>query len=225
MAVCPAAGVGKAVGATVAVGPAGAEVAGTSVAPGADVAWAAVGAAVVAAGPQAARIVAPAPSPAILRKSRRPMRDLWAQLRLVVIVSSSIGNSTDSSCRSAAGPGNRHLCAALALGRGFRGRVAFLPLSLLLLLPVKAARRRPRLARGAKRQDIRPSWAIGVVRSGVVQRTAVVHRGAAGWDGARGAAGRARLRVVHFQSNDAWIVANRMMRQHLLPVCARHKLH
>src|SRR5258705_1582772 len=70
---------------------------------GADVAAAVVGPAVAAApvvavgnwettwgasGPQAARAAAPAPNPASLMNSRRPMREPWVQLPCLIIGSS-----------------------------------------------------------------------------------------------------------------------------------------
>src|SRR5438874_7205135 len=100
---------------------------------------------------------------------------------------------------------------------------ALLACSLLLPLPVEIARLRALCRLAPEEQDIGAPWNVGLVGAGIMERTIVVNRRAAGWNGT--GYGRRDVDAVDLQPMDAGVVIDRMVRQHLPLVAARHKLH
>src|SRR5918911_3712471 len=99
---------------------------------------------------------------------------------------------------------------------------ALLACGLLLPLPVEIARLYALCRLAPEDQDIGAPWHVGLVGTGVMERTIVVNRRAAGWNGT--GHGRRDVDRIDLQAMDAGIVLDRMVRQHLLLlVAAGHK--
>src|SRR5437763_17101270 len=86
---------------------------------------------------------------------------------------------------------------------------ALLACSLLLPLPVEIARLRALCRLAPEEQDIGTPGHVGIVGTAVMERTIVVNRRAAGWNGT--GHGRRDVDGIDLQAMDAGIVLDRMM--------------
>src|SRR5436305_11466406 len=100
---------------------------------------------------------------------------------------------------------------------------ALLACSLLLPLPVEIARLRALCRLAPEDQDIGTPWNVGIVGTGVMERTIVVNRRTAGWNGT--GHGRRDVDGIDLQPMDAGVVIDLMVRKDLRVVAARHKWH